>query len=102
MKRLFLLTVAIGLGIGGGLAYLMEFMKHSFKSIEEVESYLELPVLATVPSLLHPRDRAMKRLNNVFSIASVVFSLLLLSTFSVIILKGADTTLAFITQRLGG
>ncbi len=100
MKRLFLLTVAIGLGIGGGLVYLLEFMKRSFKSIHEVESYLELPVLATVPSLLYPKDRAMKRLNDIFSIASLAISLFLLTIFSIITLKGADAMLAVIKRVL--
>lgn len=102
MKRLFLITVAIGLGIGCGLAYLLEFMKHSFRSVDEAESFLDLPVLATVPTLLHPKDLAMKRINNIFSVASVAVSLLLLAAFSVIVLKGADPIMAAVRGIIGG
>jgi uncharacterized protein involved in exopolysaccharide biosynthesis len=96
MQKLLLMTIAAGLGLGGGIIFLLEFMNKSFKSIEKVESTLGLPVLASVPAILHDKDRAKIKLNNIFSVAAVIFSGLLFSGFAVIALKGTDSTIEFI------
>jgi polysaccharide biosynthesis transport protein len=49
--RISLLGLFVGLGSGGGAAYLREMMDSSFKKAEEVESVLRLNVLASIPNL---------------------------------------------------
>jgi uncharacterized protein involved in exopolysaccharide biosynthesis len=39
----------LGLMLGIMLVFFLEFLDHSFKSREDVEQYLELPVLGTIP-----------------------------------------------------
>ena len=68
MNKLFMLFIAAGLGIGCGLVFLLEYLDTSFRRPEEIESFLELPVLATVPVILHPKDVRRRRLNHVLSI----------------------------------
>ena len=60
MKKLFMIFIAAGLGIGGGLVFLLEYLDSSFRKPDDIESHLGLPVLATVPAILHPRDVRMK------------------------------------------
>ncbi len=48
-KMNVLLTAFIGLFIGIGLAFLMEYFNKTINSIDDVKSYLDLPVLAAVP-----------------------------------------------------
>lgn len=50
-KKLYILVLGVFLGIFGGLciAFVLEFLDHTFKTGEEVESYLRLPVLGVVP-----------------------------------------------------
>ena len=43
------LVLALGLGLGGGLAYLMEMMDTSYKTPDEVEQELQMPVLVSIP-----------------------------------------------------
>lgn len=88
MRRIFLFSIAAGLGIGGGIIYLLEFMNNSFRSLEDIQSYLGLPVLASFPTVLHPKDIFIKRVNNITSILFLVFAAALLAGFSFITFKG--------------
>ena len=44
-----LLGSIVGLGFGLGLAFFLEYLDTSVKSLEDVERYLEVPVLAVIP-----------------------------------------------------
>ncbi len=51
-----ILGAVLGLAFGLGIAFMLEFMDTSVKSIEDVERYLKVPVLAVIPKdvgLLH-------------------------------------------------
>ncbi len=50
-KPLLLLGLGAGAGLifGFGIAFLLEFMDTSVKSLEDVEKYLQVPVLAVIP-----------------------------------------------------
>ncbi len=88
MKKLFMIFIAAGLGIGGGLVFLLEYLDTSFRKADDIESYLDLPVLATVPVVLHPQNVRMKRLNQALSIFSVIMAIVLLAGFTLVSLKG--------------
>ncbi len=90
MKKLFLIFIAAGLGIGGGLVFLLEYLDTSFRKPNDIESYLGLSVLATVPVILHPRDVRMKRLNQGLSILSVIVAFALMAGFTLVSLGGYD------------
>jgi len=49
VMQIILLTLVLGLGLGGGLAYMMEAMDTSFKTTDEIEDELQLPVLVSMP-----------------------------------------------------
>ena len=90
MKKLFMIFIAAGLGIGGGLVFLLEYLDSSFRKPDEIESHLGLPVLATVPVILHPRDVRMKRLNQVLSIFFIIVAFALMAGFTLVSLGGYD------------
>jgi len=90
MKKLFMIFIAAGLGIGGGLVFLLEYLDTSFRRPNDIESYLDLSVLATVPVILHPKDVRMKRLNQVLSILSVIVAFALMAGFTLVSLGGYD------------
>jgi capsular polysaccharide biosynthesis protein len=46
----------IGLMAGFGLAWFRESLDQSFHSVPEVEEYLGIPVIATIPSLKEERN----------------------------------------------
>ena len=98
MRKLFLLTVALGLGIGGGVVFLLDFINTSFKNPEDVESILGLPILATIPTVLQRKNKIWRRLNAVMSICAAILSLALMAGFGVLAFKGVDVTIAFVRR----
>ena len=49
VKRVMLIALLAGLGIGCGLAYLREIMDGSFYSTEDLEAFLGAKVLVSIP-----------------------------------------------------
>ncbi|KPJ49465.1 hypothetical protein AMJ40_05405 [candidate division TA06 bacterium DG_26] len=54
------MAVLIGIMMGVGLAFLSEYMDHSLKTVEDVQEYIELPVLGTIPKIV-PGDKKWKK-----------------------------------------
>jgi len=98
MQKLFIMIIAAGLGLGGGIIFLLEYLDTSLRKPEEIEEMVGLPVLCTVPRLMHPKDRLKKRLNAVFSLLFVGVSLVLFAGFTVLTFKGVDKTLDFVRR----
>jgi uncharacterized protein involved in exopolysaccharide biosynthesis len=57
-NKILLMGCVIGLALGGGLAWFRESLDKSFHTVADVESYLELPVLATIPNLKEEEKKA--------------------------------------------
>lgn len=100
MNILFLMVVVAGFGIGGGIIFLQEYFNTSFRSSEDIESYLGFSVMATVPLIYHQKDKWRQKLNRTFSIFSIMVSLFLFVTFAVISFKGVDQTMALVNKFL--
>ncbi|MFM8807492.1 MAG: GumC family protein [Chthoniobacterales bacterium] len=47
------LAVVVGLIVGVGLAFFLEYLDTSVKTMEDVESFLQVPVLAVIPQNIH-------------------------------------------------
>jgi succinoglycan biosynthesis transport protein ExoP len=47
------LAVVVGLIVGIGLAFFLEYLDTSVKTMEDVESFLQAPVLAVIPQNIH-------------------------------------------------
>jgi polysaccharide chain length determinant protein (PEP-CTERM system associated) len=93
MRKLFLLVVAGGLGIGVGLIYLLETMDTSLKRPEDFENTLGLAVLATVPRILRPKDKLKIRLHQALTTVSVILALVLVGGLAVLVFVGVEPTL---------
>jgi len=55
--KVILLAAMVGLTVGAGLVYGLEYVDSTFKNVEDVAEFLSLPVLGTLPSMpvLRPR-----------------------------------------------
>jgi polysaccharide chain length determinant protein (PEP-CTERM system associated) len=98
MKILFFLCLAAGPNIGLGLVFLLEYLNTSFRSPKDIESYLGVPVLATVPIIYGRKDKIRQRLNPVFSIFSIMFSCVLVSVFAVLSFYGVDQSMKLLDK----
>ena len=98
MRKLFLLSVAAGLGLGGGLIFLFDFFNSSLKQPKDFESKLGLTVLATIPKLLSPKDKILRRLNRALTAVSLTFAAALTAGFGLLILKGVEPIMALVSK----
>jgi len=98
MRKLFLLSVAAGLGLGGGLIFLFDFFNSSLKQPKDFESKLGLTVLATIPKLLSPKDKILRRLNRALTAISLTFAAALTAGFGLLILKGVEPIMALVSK----
>ncbi len=96
VRKLFMFSIAIGLGIGGGIIFLLEFLNPAIRSEEQIETQLGLPILASIPSLSKPGDNTKKWIERIcFSIVSF-YAVVMLLSFALLNLKGIDKTLDFV------
>ena len=95
-RKIIILTLILGLGLGGGLAYLMEFMDTSYMTPEEVEKELKLPVLINIPIRYTEKELKRQLRKKVLMAASVAVGFILSASGIVIAVKGVDATLLFI------
>jgi capsular exopolysaccharide synthesis family protein len=58
--RYYLLGVILGLMLGLGLAFLLEFNDTTIKSNEDVEKYLGLPIMGTIPHIVHSKKEGIE------------------------------------------
>lgn len=100
MKRLFLLCVALGLGIGAGIVFLIDFFDHSLSSPDKAELSLGIPTLATIPKVVHPRDVLLRRLNLAASIIGVLFSIGLLAGFAAVSILNYEPAIGLLSQYI--
>ena len=57
-NKILLIGAVVGLALGLGLTWFRETMDQSFHTVSDVESYLGLPVLATIPNLKEEERKA--------------------------------------------
>ena len=93
MRKLFILFVFIGLGIGGGIVFIFEYFDNSLKNPDQVESVLGLDVLGTVPPLLNLKQKRLQFVNTIVSSVFLLFSICLLGSFAFLTFNGVDQTL---------
>ncbi len=100
MKKLFIMVLLAGVGGGIGLMYLSERMDRSFRSQEDVELTLGLPVISTVPVLPDRKDKMLQGLHGVATACFICVSIILLLGFSLVTFKGLDNTVRLVKEYL--
>ena len=98
MQRLFLMTIAAGIGIGGGIIFLLEYMNAGFRSPKEVELTLGLPTIAMIPIIEDPRKRILKTVNRIATGIALMAVGMMFAVFAALALKGVSETLAILTK----
>ena len=63
-KKIMLMAVAVGLGLGGGIAFGLEMLDTSFKEPEDLEKYLGLPIACAIPMIYTAEELKRKKLKN--------------------------------------
>jgi polysaccharide biosynthesis transport protein len=66
LKKMMLMTIGLGLGLGGGFAFVVELLNTSFKEPEDLEAYLDVPVICAIPLIHTARERIKIRVFQLF------------------------------------
>lgn len=94
-RKILLITLVLGLGLGGGLAYLIEFLDMSYKSPEDIERDLQVPVLVSMP-FRHSEQDLKWQVRRQMIIAACIAAGFLVSAFGIVLAtKGLSATLGF-------
>ncbi|MBT5545120.1 MAG: protein GumC [Desulfobacula sp.] len=96
VRKLFMLSLAIGFGFGGGVIFLLEFLNPTLRTEEQIESEIGLPILASIPPLEKP-GTGRKRWIEFMAFAIVcIYAISIFLVFYFCYLKGINKTLNFI------
>jgi succinoglycan biosynthesis transport protein ExoP len=80
-KRLLLMGIILGLALGGGALLTVEVLDDSFRKVEDVEKYLSIKVIGTIPKMELPFGSNLKRKVPIFVGAGISFILAILIIF---------------------
>jgi polysaccharide chain length determinant protein (PEP-CTERM system associated) len=94
-KRTILLVLAFGLGLGVGLAYIVEMTNPAFGTPEEVEKELQIPVLVSVPFSYTNKELRNQKVKGFLRAASVAVGFVICAVGIVFATKDIDTTINF-------
>ncbi len=94
MKKIFILIVGAGLGVGCVVSFALEFfLKPSYRYPDEVENRYEMPVLVMIPQMLKPRQVFLKKVNMLGSIAFSIILVALMGVFGALSILGPERVL---------
>jgi polysaccharide chain length determinant protein (PEP-CTERM system associated) len=100
-KKLFMITVAVALGLGFGVVFLVDFLDSSIRRVDELEENFGLPVLATVPRIFSSRDRSLNRLNRYATTFSLIIAFTLTASFAALcFLGGVEPVVGILRQYM--
>jgi polysaccharide chain length determinant protein (PEP-CTERM system associated) len=63
--RIMMIAAALGLGIGFGGSYILESQDTSFKVATDIESFLNLPVICSIPLIQSAADKKKDRMKTI-------------------------------------
>ncbi len=61
--RTMLLGLLVGLVFGVGLAFFLEYLDNTVKSVDDIQRFAQLPTLAIIPSISSASQKAVKKAN---------------------------------------
>jgi hypothetical protein len=96
LRKLFMMIMAAGFGLGAGLIFLLDFLNSSFKDPEKFEDDLGVAVLATIPKIYQKKDFRLKRLNQVMTVFSILVAACLLAVFAALVFNGVEPTIEIV------
>ena len=100
MRKIMMLTLVLGLGIGCGLAFLVETMDTSYKTPEEIETELQLPVLVSMPTRYTEKELRTIKVKKILAFFSECVGFVLSAASIVVAIKGMDKTIEYVKNMI--
>ncbi|SPD74972.1 GumC1 [uncultured Desulfobacterium sp.] len=102
VRKIILMILAIGLGLGGGLAFLMETLDTSYKTPEEVKNEVQLPILVSIPLIRTENELKSIKRKEILAYAATGVGFFLSAASIVLATKGIDKTMEFFKNLFQG
>ena len=97
VKLLFLISVAVGLGLGGGIIFLKEVVNYSvIRQDRQIEGTLGLSIMGSIPPLENPNDKLKRRVEGIIFLSCCFYATLFFGFFFILNHKGLDRTINFL------
>lgn len=90
MRKIFLVVVLLGFGMGIGVSFLLEYLNTSFRSPGEIENLYGVEVLAAIPFFHQRKHIILKRINNAASVFVAGIVCVLFVVLGLMSLKGPE------------
>jgi len=101
LPKTLLMSFVLALGVGGGIAYLVEMMDTSFRRPEEIEKECKVPVLLSIPVWQTEESLGKQKRRSVLVAASVAAAFILSAVGIVFATKGIDAVGRLVKSLLG-
>ena len=101
VKKYFLLSLIAGLGLGGGVIFLLEFFDTTLRRDEQIEDELGLTILASIPKLKGAGDKKRSKIEALGFLGVGLYVMMIAAFFLVLNIKGLDRTFNFIKMHVG-
>jgi len=95
VQKLGLLVLALGLGAGCGLAYMVEMIDTSYRGPEEIEKEFSIPVLVNFPVIHTEIELKQIKRKNIFAYTGVSLGFILSVIGILLAVKGVSGTIDF-------
>lgn len=102
LKKVVLITLVLALAVAGGLAYLVETTDTSYRSPEELETDIGVPVLLTMPMRYTNAEIARRKRRQIVAGISVGVGFVICAVLIVVAAKGVDSALNYVKTVLEG
>lgn len=96
LQKIFILFIGVGVALGGGLVFLLEYLDNSYKQPEEIEKELDLNVLCTIPQIADGKQKRLELIEKTAFFAVITVSAMLFAIFTLLTQKGVDQFLAMV------
>ena len=100
LKLMIIVSIALGVGMGSGLVLLLEKMNNTYSGPDEIETELELPVIATIPQILTKRNIFMKRAEVTLCSLVIIMTVIAIGAFAYVSLSGTDLVIETVRQYM--
>lgn len=101
VKKILLMVLALGAGLGGSLAYFREMMDTSFKAPEEIEKEMDMRILVSIPHRYTARELRYQKVRETLKAVSVGAGFVVCAGAIMVVAKGFDSSLAYLKTLLG-
>jgi len=102
IRKILLLSLFLGLGLGCGLAFLMETLDTSYKTPDEIEEELQMPVLVSMPIRYTKIELQSIKRKSILAYVSVGVAFVLSVAGILLTTRGVGKTLNYFKDLLFG